>query len=218
MSRRAQVSPPQLRMSGEELSRRIRWPVAGDEPCNFARPADRQVAVELLGVSVRLAGTARARDQQCFGVLRTEATMQHPSDPEMLLMRHSGFESPAGEPCVGQLLVGHGDQLGITRRRRVRCRLEAKGVVRRCPVARDACDVQGLLGGESGLEPRGPPGCTSVSMLIGALVVVLAAVLAGCGGGERTAFGERGPACPPGAGPPRGTTVTLFHETTPTEG
>jgi 2',3'-cyclic-nucleotide 2'-phosphodiesterase (5'-nucleotidase family) len=80
-------------------------------------------------------------------------------------------------------------------------------------VARDACDVQGLLGGESGLEPRGPPGCTSVSMLIGALVVVLAAVLAGCGGGERTVSGERAPACPPGAGPPRGTTVTLFHET-----
>jgi hypothetical protein len=30
-----------------------------------------------------------------------------------------------GEPCVGQVLVGHGDQLGIRRRYRVRCCVEA---------------------------------------------------------------------------------------------
>ena len=50
-------------------------------------------------------------------------------------------------------------------------------------------------------------------MLIRALVLVLAAGLAGCGAGERATSGERGPTCPPGAEPPRGTTVTLFHET-----
>ena len=53
----------------------------------------------------------------------------------------------------------------------------------------------------------------SDSMLIRALVLVLAAGLAGCGAGERATSGERGPTCPPGAEPPRGTTVTLFHET-----
>ena len=53
----------------------------------------------------------------------------------------------------------------------------------------------------------------SDSMLIRALVLVLAAGLAGCGAGERATSRDRGPTCPPGAEPPRGTTVTLFHET-----
>jgi 2',3'-cyclic-nucleotide 2'-phosphodiesterase (5'-nucleotidase family) len=50
-------------------------------------------------------------------------------------------------------------------------------------------------------------------MLSRAVSLVVAAAVAGCGAGDRAASGDRAPACPPGAEPPRGTTVTLLHET-----
>ena len=64
-----------------------------------------------------------------------------------------------------------------------------------------------------GWNREGGAAVRSDSMLIRALVLVLAAGLAGCGAGERATSGDRGPTCPSGAEPPRGTTVTLFHET-----
>jgi 2',3'-cyclic-nucleotide 2'-phosphodiesterase (5'-nucleotidase family) len=82
------------------------------------------------------------------------------------------------------------------------------------PAARGlGAQVDGASAAAASRLEQGGAAVLQDSMLIRTLVLVLAAGLAGCGGGERAASGERAPTCPRGAEPPRGTTVTLFHET-----
>jgi hypothetical protein len=87
-----------------------------DEIADGACPASRERLIELLRHTMRLARATGSDDQMLLGIGYTMPPHQHPCDPKMLVVGDAVRELLAGEPSVGQFVVGHRPDVVNTRR------------------------------------------------------------------------------------------------------
>src|SRR5919202_4633112 len=93
-------------MRVNEPARRCAEPIACRRLSHRARPEPGQRLVELVCSAVHFACATRSRDEQSFGLPRSMATMQHPGDPQVLVVTDATRKSLTGLPRIGQLIIG----------------------------------------------------------------------------------------------------------------